>query len=187
MGAKIGIGVGIPILLILIGGALFLFFRRRRRTRENGDVGEGMIGRGKVHLDEDQSSGPSPVDLARSGTPPQAPDGHMYAPPAIQDGYGQGGAAVPVMAPVARRSAVDDEDFMHRPVSPVHDDDLMTEVATVHTAGRSATALGGSIRERGSPTLDHVDGEMEWILEEERKARERKEQQGRLPHSPSSS
>lgn len=186
MGAKIGIGVAIPILFLLIAGGLFLFLRRKRhQSNEKGEVGEVMIigmGGKHRHLDEDQSSGPSP---------PQASGGHMYAPPAMQDpsGYEQGAAGAPVVAPVARRSPVEEEEFMHRPVSPVHDDDLLTEEVggtSVHTGGRSGTALGGSVRERGSPALDD-DREMQWILEEERKAKERREQQGRLPHGPSNS
>lgn len=147
-----------------------------------------IIGGKHGHLDEDQSSGPSgPAAFVHPGPPPQASDGHMYAPPAMQDqsGYEPGTVGVPVVIPVARRSPADEEEFMHRPVSPVHDDLLTEEGGTsVHTGGRSGTALGGSVLERGSPTLDD-DREMQWILEEERKAKERREQQGRLPHGPS--
>ncbi|KAF8424205.1 hypothetical protein EV426DRAFT_707962 [Tirmania nivea] len=189
---KIGIAVAIPILFLLIGGALFLFLRRIRHPRnEKDEVGEVMIIPGKHgHLDEGQNSRPSrPTGFVHPGPPPQASDGHMYAPPAIQDpsGYQQSAAGVPVVTPVARQSPVDEEEFMHRPVSPVHDNLLTEEVGgTSMHMGRSGTALGGSILERGSPTLDD-DREMQWILEEERKAKERREQQGRLPHSPSSS
>lgn len=191
-GVQIGIGVAIPILFLLIGGGLFLYLkRRRRRKNEGGEVGEVMIIGGKHgHLDEDQSSGPSgPAGFVHPGPPPQASDGHMYTPPAMQNpsGYAQNTAGAPIVAPVASRSPVDEEEFMHRPVSPVHD--LLTEDVrgtSVHTGGPSGAALGESIRERGSPTLDD-DREMQWILEEERKAKERREQQGRLPHGSSSS
>lgn len=194
MGAKIGIGVAIPLVLILIGVGVFLFFRRKKQQRlrnEKGEVGEIMISGGKNGLDEDQSSGGVPSGSAgyvHPGPPPQGSDGHMYAPPVMQDpsGYNQGISAAPVVAPVVRRSPVDEEDLMNRPVSPVHDDDLLTEDVggSTHTGARSGTALGGSIRDRGSPTLDD-DREMQWILEEERKAKERREQQGRLPtHNP---
>ena len=150
-----------------------------------------IIGGKHGHLDEDQSSGPSgPAGFVHPGPPPQASGGHMYAPPAMQEpsGYEQGTAGALIVTPVARRSPADEEEFMHRPVSPVHDDLLTGEVrgTSVHTGGRSGTALGESIRERGSPSLDD-DREMQWILEEERKAKERREQQGRLPHGPSSS
>lgn len=185
--AKIGIGVALPILFLLIGGAIFFYFRRKRRQcNEKGEVGEVMIiGAKHGHLDEDQSSGPSgPTTFVHPGSTPQASDGHMYAPPAMQDpsGYEQGTAGVPAVIPVARRSPADEERFMHRPISPVHDN-LLTEEVRGTVGGPSGTALGGSIRDRGSPTLDD-DREMEWILEEERKAKERREQQGRLPHSP---
>ncbi|KAF8435873.1 hypothetical protein BGX38DRAFT_1274824 [Terfezia claveryi] len=186
-GAKIGIGVAIPILFLLIGGAICFYFRRKRhQCNEKGEVGEVMIIGGKHgHLDEDQSSGPSgPTAIVHPGSTPQVSDGHMYAPPAMHDpsGYEQGTPGVQAVIPVARRSPADEEEFMQRPVSPVHDN-LLTEEVGGTIGGSSGTALSGSVRDRGSPTLDD-DREMEWILEEERKAKERREQQGRLPHSP---
>lgn len=176
-GAKIGLGVGIPILLILIGAAVFLILRRKKAKQHAHSEKYGpvvMISGGKHGLEEDQSSGGAPG--ASAGYLQQQPSEgtHMY-PAAGAPGVLPAGAA-----PMARRTQVDEEELMNRPVSPVHDDDLLEGVAggSTHTAGRAGA--GASVRDRGSPSLDD-DGEMQWILEEERKAKERKAQQQRLP------
>jgi len=172
-GAKIGIGVAVPLVFIILGLGIFFFFRRRKHQRfanKEGGVGEVMITGGKHH-DEDGSSG----GVAGS------PTGY-HSNVAPQAGAVPGADPVPIGAPVPRsRTQEDDDDLMNRPVSPVHDDDLLTgEASSSHSVTRSGTALGGSVRDRGSPSLDD-DREMQWILEEERKAKERREQQGRLP------
>lgn len=189
-GAKIGLGVTIPLILILLGLGVFFVLRRKKRRdmmAAKDELGQDMIAvKNGHHLDEDQGSVPSGPGgtymHSSSGSPPQAPNGQMYAPTATQESGAYDAGIVPspapVMTPVTARSPVDEEELMNRPVSPVHDDDLLTEEHTSH--GSAGATAAGSLRERGSVGLDE-DREMQWILEEERKAKERREQQGRLP------
>ena len=137
MGAKIGLGVGIPVFLILIGVVIFVLIRRRRRPQvEEIDPSKEELGK--------QSAGnlisTSPSYPTGSSAPVYQYDGLAGTPPGVQE-------------------TKDDEDDqpVSRPVSPMGEPLVVEE--------RSADN----------------DNEMQWILEEERKVRERKEQQQRLP------
>ena len=65
---------------------------------------------------------------------------------------------------------------MDRPVSPVQPDEELLSSTGVNSDGVSFTRGVD-----GESAVDEDDREMAWILEEERKARERREQAGRLP------
>lgn len=182
-GAKIGIGVAIPLILILLGVGIFFFLRRKKQKQRSmlegkAELGEDMtiVNKNGQHFDDNSSSptGPAGSTYMHPSPPPQAPNGQMYAPTAMQESSAYDAAIVPSPGPVMSRSPVDEEELMNRPVSP----DLLTEEHTSH--GSAGPTAAGSVRERGSIGLDE-DREMQWILEEERKAKERREQQGRLP------
>ncbi|KAI5793685.1 hypothetical protein DFH27DRAFT_526926 [Peziza echinospora] len=171
LGAKVGLGVGIPILLILIGAAIFFILRRRKmRAHESGDTTEKMItpsmdkqaAAGSIllsnneHDHQHQYGGPGDGSMASAGSP--------YP--------GAGQAPLAGVAPGMTQHNREDE--IDRPVSPVQEDDLLQDGGE-----RDVRSAASNLR----PTDRNVedDGEMQWILEEERKQAERREQQGRLP------